>query len=93
LQTNYSLVNDQTQNASVVLQFEALPEELHCKSEWTDAEMQLVVSLISSNLRTLNRCVSQIVRRPIFSTVHKDIFLGKCVILYMCTGCCQCSLN
>lgn len=66
-QTNYSLVNDQTQNASVVLQFEALPEELHCKSEWTDAEMQLVVSLISSNLRTLNRCVSQIVskyRRP-----------------------------
>jgi hypothetical protein len=92
LQSDYSL-NDRTQNASVVFQFDALPEELQHKSEWTDDEMQLVVALISSNLRTLNQCLSQIVRRPIFSTVHKAIFLGRCVILNMCTRCCQCPLN
>lgn len=64
LQSHYSLV---TQNASVICQFKALPEELQHKSEWTDGEIQCVVALISSNLGTLNQCSSQIVskhRRP-----------------------------
>lgn len=44
-----------------------LPEGLQDKSEWTDAEMQLAVDLIYSNLKTLNQRLSQIVskcRRP-----------------------------
>jgi nuclear-control-of-ATPase protein 2 len=61
-QSDYSL-NDRTQNDSVIFQFDALPEELQHKSEWTDDEMQLVVALISSNLRTLNQCLSQIVSK------------------------------
>lgn len=63
-QSDYSLV---TQNASVICQFKALPEELQHKSEWTDGEIHSVVTLISSNLGTLSQCSSQIVskhRRP-----------------------------
>lgn len=64
-QSDYSPVNDGTQN--VGFQFEELPEGLQDKSEWTDAEMQLAVDRIYSNLKTLNQCLSQIVskcRRP-----------------------------
>lgn len=63
-QSDYSPVNDGTQN---VVQFKELPEGLQDKSEWTDAEMQLAVDLIYSNLKTLNQRLSQIVskcRRP-----------------------------
>lgn len=64
-QSDYSPVNDGTQN--VDFQFKELPEGLQDKSEWTDAEMQLAVDLIYSNLKTLNQRLSQIVskcRRP-----------------------------
>lgn len=63
-QSDYSPVNDGTQN---FVQFKELPEGLQDKSEWTDAEMQLAVDLIYSNLKTLNQRLSQIVskcRRP-----------------------------
>lgn len=63
-QSDYSPVNE-TQN--VDFQFKELPEGLQDKSEWTDAEMQLAVDLIYSNLKTLNQRLSQIVskcRRP-----------------------------
>lgn len=59
-QSDYSPVNDG-------FQFKELPEGLQDKSEWTDAEMQLAVDLIYSNLKTLNQRLSQIVskcRRP-----------------------------
>lgn len=86
-QSDYSPVNDGTQNA--VLQFEELPEGLQDKSEWTDVEMQHVVSLIYSNLRTLNQRLSQIVskcRRPRSAERSWLRYTGTAVGLAVCSA-------
>lgn len=86
-QSDYSPVNDGTQN--VGFQFEELPEGLQDKSEWTDAEMQLAVDRIYSNLKTLNQCLSQIVskcRRPRRAERLWLRYTGTAVGLALCSA-------
>eukprot|EP01018_Ginkgo_biloba_P006080 Gb_02814 [translate_table: standard] len=88
-QSDYSVLSDGTQNASVVLQFETIPEELERKSEWTDAEIEDVVTLIYENLRRLDQCLSLLVskyRRPRRVTRLWFRYVGGAVGLAVCSG-------
>lgn len=48
--------------SSISLQFDELPQELYRKSEWTDADVELVLEMLSHNLELLRFMIDCLVR-------------------------------